>query len=239
MKAGIADALKLCEHFAEGEPVCVILGDNIIEDDITPYVQRFAAQTSGARLLLKEVEDPERFGVPELAGSRIVRIDEKPKVPKSKYAVTGIYMYDGRVFDYCRDLKPSARGELEIHRRQQRLRCGRRSALRHSRGLVDGRGSVRKLVFATQLIAKQRANEARTLKNVLTFVSPLAREEPFELRHVRLRAVVGDDAAAGLERLGVVLDFIVGNCRGRRACPTANPRRSRAARRRCRARRCR
>jgi len=113
-EGGIADALKLCEHFAEGGPVCVILGDNILEDDITPYVQRFREQTSGARLLLKEVDDPERFGVPELRGDRIVRIEEKPLVPKSRYAVTGVYFYDDRVFGYCRDLQPSRRGELEI-----------------------------------------------------------------------------------------------------------------------------
>src|SRR5471032_995747 len=75
-EGGIADALKLCEHFAKGDSVCVILGDNLIEDDITPYIAKFNAQASGARLLLKEVEDPERFGVPELAGDRIVRIDE-------------------------------------------------------------------------------------------------------------------------------------------------------------------
>jgi glucose-1-phosphate thymidylyltransferase len=113
-EGGIADALKLCEHFAEGEPVCVILGDNIIESDISPVVDRFRQQTSGARLLLKEVSDPQRFGVAELDGDRIIRIEEKPVAPKSNFAVTGIYMYDGRVFDYCRDLKPSQRGELEI-----------------------------------------------------------------------------------------------------------------------------
>ena len=113
-EGGIADALKLCEHFAEGESVCVVLGDNVLQDNITPYMERFKQQTSGARILLKEVDDPERFGVPELDGERIVRIVEKPVVPKSNYAVTGVYMYDARVFDYCRDLKPSERGELEI-----------------------------------------------------------------------------------------------------------------------------
>ena len=113
-EGGIADALKLCEHFAEGQSVCVILGDNIIEGNITPYIERFERQKSGARLLLKEVPDPERFGVPELDGTRIIGIEEKPQRPKSKFAVTGIYMYDDRVFDYCRNLKPSARGELEI-----------------------------------------------------------------------------------------------------------------------------
>jgi len=113
-EGGIADALKLCEHFAEGERLVVVLGDNIVEDDIAPYVRRFEEQDSGARILLKAVEDPERFGVPELDGERIVRIDEKPAAPKSHYAVTGIYMYDRRVFDFCRKLQPSQRGELEI-----------------------------------------------------------------------------------------------------------------------------
>ena len=113
-EGGIADALKLCEHFAENERIAVILGDNIIKDDISPYVRAFEKQTSGARILLKHVEDPERFGVPELDGDRIVHIEEKPEKPKSDYAVTGIYMYDSRVFDFCRDLKPSSRGELEI-----------------------------------------------------------------------------------------------------------------------------
>ncbi len=113
-EGGIADALRLCEHFAEGDRSIVILGDNIIQDDITPYVEKFRDQDSGARLLLKEVEDPERFGVPELHDDRIAGIEEKPAVPKSRYAVTGIYMYDRRVFDFCRRLKPSARGELEI-----------------------------------------------------------------------------------------------------------------------------
>ncbi len=113
-EGGIADALKLCEHFAEGQRIVVILGDNILQDDIGPFVTKFAAEESGARLLLKEVADPQRFGVPVLEGDRIIRIEEKPAVPKSRYAVTGIYMYDRRVFDFCKDLKPSARGELEI-----------------------------------------------------------------------------------------------------------------------------
>ncbi|GAC1387825.1 MAG: sugar phosphate nucleotidyltransferase [Vulcanimicrobiaceae bacterium] len=113
-EGGIADALKLCEHFAEGQRTVVILGDNIIQDDITPYVKKFEEQDSGARILLKEVADPERFGVPELDGTKIVGIEEKPKKPKSNYAVTGIYMYDRRVFDFAKRLKPSARGELEI-----------------------------------------------------------------------------------------------------------------------------
>ncbi len=113
-EGGIADALKLCEHFAEGQRICVVLGDNIIQDDISPYVRKFEEQDSGARILLKAVDDPERFGCPELDGDRIVSIEEKPKAPKSNFAVTGIYMYDRRVFDFCKRLKPSSRGELEI-----------------------------------------------------------------------------------------------------------------------------
>ena len=93
-EGGIADALRLCEHFAEDDRLCVILGDNIIEDDILKYRERYEAQKSGARVLLKDVPDPERFGVPEIEGNRIVRIEEKPLVPKSRYAVTGVYFYD-------------------------------------------------------------------------------------------------------------------------------------------------
>lgn len=113
-EGGIADALRLCEHFAEGNRIVVVLGDNIVQDDISPFVRKFEQQDSGARILLKKVTDPQRFGVPELDGERIVRIEEKPAEPKSSYAVTGIYMYDRRVFDFIRRLKPSGRGELEI-----------------------------------------------------------------------------------------------------------------------------
>jgi len=110
----IAAALALGEFFADGEPICVFLGDNIIEGSIAPYIDNFKNQKVGARLLLKEVEDPQRFGVPEISGNNILRIEEKPAVPASKYAITGIYMYDADVFDIIRGLKPSNRGELEI-----------------------------------------------------------------------------------------------------------------------------
>ena len=113
-EGGIADALKLCEHFAEGQRIVVILGDNIIQGSIAPYVEKFRLQQSGARLLLKDVPDPQRFGVPELRDGRIINIVEKPAKAMSNYAVTGIYMYDERVFDFARNLKPSQRGELEI-----------------------------------------------------------------------------------------------------------------------------
>jgi glucose-1-phosphate thymidylyltransferase len=96
------------------ELVTVILGDNIFSDDLSPYVHNFEHQRRGAKILLKEVADPERYGVPELEGDRIVAITEKPAKPKSSFAVTGIYLYDSDVFSIARTLKPSARGELEI-----------------------------------------------------------------------------------------------------------------------------
>jgi glucose-1-phosphate thymidylyltransferase len=113
-EGGIAAALGLAEHFADGGKVCVILGDNLIEGTIAAAVARFRRQPRGARIVLKEVPDPQRFGVAEVRSGRIVGIEEKPKRPKSPYAVTGIYMYDAQVFDVIRTLEPSARGELEI-----------------------------------------------------------------------------------------------------------------------------
>jgi glucose-1-phosphate thymidylyltransferase len=113
-EGGIAEALGLCEHFADKDKVVVILGDNLIEKSIKQYLDKFQKQDSGARILIKEVSDPERFGVVELKGDKVISIQEKPKSPKSQYAVTGIYMYDSRVFDIIKTLKPSQRGELEI-----------------------------------------------------------------------------------------------------------------------------
>lgn len=113
-EGGIAEALSLVEHFAARDSVCVALGDNIIEGNIAAAVQAYKVQGRGAKILLKKVPDPERFGVPELSGQRVLRIEEKPSSPKSEYAVVGIYMYDGAVFDIIRTLKPSGRGELEI-----------------------------------------------------------------------------------------------------------------------------
>jgi glucose-1-phosphate thymidylyltransferase len=113
-EGGIADALKLAEYFADNEKVCVVLGDNIIENNIAEAVRDFENQERGAKILLKEVPDPKRFGVPVLEGDRVVRIIEKPQSPPSSYAVIGIYMYDPDVFNITRTLKPSARGELEI-----------------------------------------------------------------------------------------------------------------------------
>jgi glucose-1-phosphate thymidylyltransferase len=113
-EGGIADALALAEHFADGQKICVVLGDNIIEGNILEAANRFRQQASGAHILLKEVPDAERFGVAEINGSRIAGIEEKPARPKSNYAVTGVYMYDATVFDKIRTLVPSRRGELEI-----------------------------------------------------------------------------------------------------------------------------
>jgi len=111
---GIAEALGLAKNFVDGDRCVVILGDNIFEDDITPYVQSFMNQSSGAKILIKEISDPERFGVAELKDGKIISIEEKPKQPKSNFAVTGVYMYDSEVFDIIRTLRPSGRGEFEI-----------------------------------------------------------------------------------------------------------------------------
>jgi glucose-1-phosphate thymidylyltransferase len=113
-EGGIAEALALVEHFADGDRICVILGDNLIEGAIRHAVEAFETQPAGARILIKEVPDAERFGVAEIEGDRIVGIEEKPRRPKSDYAVTGIYLYDESVFHKIRELVPSERGELEI-----------------------------------------------------------------------------------------------------------------------------
>lgn len=113
-EGGIAEALSLVEHFAGGDPVCVVLGDNIIEGNIRSAVRAYRHQGTGAKIMLKRVADPERFGVPKLDGPNVLQIEEKPEAPKSDYAVIGIYMYDGEVYDIIRTLKPSRRGELEI-----------------------------------------------------------------------------------------------------------------------------
>ena len=113
-EGGIADALSLAEDFADNDPIVVMLGDNIIENNICAAVRDYKDQGKGAKIILKEVDDAKRFGVPELSGDQIVSIEEKPEEPKSQYAVTGIYMYDSHVWDIIKTLKPSGRGELEI-----------------------------------------------------------------------------------------------------------------------------
>lgn len=112
---GIAQALNLAEKFVGTEQMVVILGDNVFSDSIVPFVNNFGKQcTAGAKILIQQVQDPQRYGVPELEGNKIVSIEEKPQQPKSTYAVTGIYMYDSSVFEIVKTLKPSGRGELEI-----------------------------------------------------------------------------------------------------------------------------
>ncbi|MHC4388923.1 MAG: sugar phosphate nucleotidyltransferase [Planctomycetota bacterium] len=111
---GIAEALGLAENFAQGQPMAVILGDNIFQASLKGYVDNFALQKTGARILLKQVSEPGRFGVAEISDGKVTNIEEKPKRPKSDYAITGIYFYDASVFDIIRMLKPSGRGELEI-----------------------------------------------------------------------------------------------------------------------------
>jgi len=113
-EGGIAQALSLCEYFADRDQIVVILGDNIIETSIKSAVDKFKEEGAGAKILLKKVDDPWRFGVAELSGNKVVNIVEKPKKPRSNLVVTGIYMYDATVFDFIKQLKPSDRGELEI-----------------------------------------------------------------------------------------------------------------------------
>ncbi|HXJ37064.1 MAG TPA: sugar phosphate nucleotidyltransferase [Candidatus Eisenbacteria bacterium] len=157
-EGGIAAALALAERFAEGDRICVVLGDNIVEGSIVPAVRRFARQRKGARVILKEVPDAERFGVAEISGGRVVSIVEKPKRPKSRYAVTGIYMYDRQVFDVIKTLEPSGRGELEItdvntwYLRRGQLSCE----------ILDGwwtdAGTMASLHRAGNLVAETGAN---------------------------------------------------------------------------------
>ena len=111
---GIAQALALAENFAQGQPVVVILGDNIFEANLKDYADKFISQKTGARVLLKQVPNPQRFGVAQVSNGKIIGIEEKPEKPKSDYAITGIYFYDASIFDIIQTLKPSARGELEI-----------------------------------------------------------------------------------------------------------------------------
>jgi len=158
-EGGIADALRLAEHFAEGEPVCVVLGDNIIERNIVRAARTFHEQKVGAKILLKEVKDPQRFGVPVLDGNKVVRIEEKPAQPRSPYAVTGIYFYDARVFEIIRPLTPSGRGELEI----TDVNNAYIEAGQLTWDVLDGwwtdAGTIESLLFANQLVAQTGANK--------------------------------------------------------------------------------
>ena len=158
-EGGIADALALAEHFADGDKTCVILGDNIIQGSIRAAVEQFRQQAGGARILLKKVPDAERFGVAEIAGNRIVNIEEKPKRPKSDYAVTGIYMYDATVFDKIRTLVPSGRGELEITDVNNAYIREGTMAFSYLEGWWTDAGTFESLLRAGNLVAQSRRQE--------------------------------------------------------------------------------
>ena len=158
-EGGIAAALFLAEYFSDQEKICVVLGDNIIETNILKAVKDFEKQENGAKILLKEVPDPQRFGVPEIKGDKIIRIEEKPAAPRSKLAVIGIYMYDAAVFDIIRTLKPSGRGELEIT--DVNNEYIRRGNLTYE--ILDGwwtdAGTFESLLRASNLVAQTGANK--------------------------------------------------------------------------------
>jgi glucose-1-phosphate thymidylyltransferase len=158
-EGGIADALRLAERFAAGESICVILGDNLIERNIRPTVETYTKHEDGACILLKEVDDPERFGVAVLDGDKIGQIIEKPKDPPSNLAVIGIYMYDNDVFRIIETLEPSSRGELEITDvNNAYVKAGKMSY-----GMVDGwwtdAGTFESLLRASSLVAEGGANK--------------------------------------------------------------------------------
>jgi glucose-1-phosphate thymidylyltransferase len=158
-EGGIAQALSLAEHFAAGEPVCIVLGDNIIESNIRQAVKSYRHQGGGAKILLKKVPDPQRFGVPELNGRRVVRIEEKPQVPKSEYAVIGVYMYDSDVFDVIRTLKPSGRGELEITDVNNVYIERGDMTWDELEGWWSDAGTFESLLYASNLVAQTGANK--------------------------------------------------------------------------------
>jgi glucose-1-phosphate thymidylyltransferase len=158
-EGGIAEALNLAEHFSEGESICVVLGDNIIEKNIKDAVDAYKTKRKGARILLKEVPDPERFGVPVFAGDRIVGIEEKPKSPKSNYAVIGIYMYDSHVFDIIKTLKPSNRGELEITDVNNAYIEAKTMQWSVLEGWWTDAGTIESLLRASNMVAQTGANK--------------------------------------------------------------------------------
>lgn len=158
-EGGIAEALSLAEHFADGHRLCVILGDNIIEGNVIGSAQDFAQQPCGAKVLLKEVKDAERFGVAELRDGRVVGIEEKPRFPKSSYAVTGIYMYDDTVFEKVRKLKRSERGELEITDVNNQYIQERSLTYNILEGWWTDAGTFESLRRATNLVAETGANK--------------------------------------------------------------------------------
>ncbi|MCC6139086.1 MAG: NTP transferase domain-containing protein [Nitrospira sp.] len=158
-EGGIADALRLAEHFADGEAICVILGDNIIEGHIAHAADTFRQQKIGAKILLKEVKDPQRFGVPVLEGERVLKIEEKPARPRSAYAVTGLYFYDAQVFDIIKTLKPSGRGELEITDVNNAYIAAGTLTWEVLKGWWTDAGTIESLHLANQLVCQTGANK--------------------------------------------------------------------------------
>jgi len=158
-EGGIAEALGLVEHFASGDPVCVVLGDNIIEGNIRAAARSYRHQGGGAKIILKRVPDPQRFGVPELDGRNVLRIEEKPEDPKSDYAVIGIYMYDGEVYDIIRTLRPSGRGELEITDVNNAYIERSEMTWEELDGWWTDAGTFESLLFASNLVAETGANK--------------------------------------------------------------------------------
>ena len=157
-EGGIAEALGLAEFFASGERICVVLGDNLIEKNIRKAAENFRRQKEGAKILLKEVPDPQRFGVPELRGDQVVRIEEKPNYPKSHYAVIGIYLFDQEVFNIIQTLKPSHRGELEITDVNNRYIEKGLMTWDILEGWWTDAGTFESLLRANQLVAQTGAN---------------------------------------------------------------------------------
>jgi len=157
-EGGIAEALGLAEFFAAGDTICVVLGDNIIEKNVRKAAEAFHRQKDGAKILLKDVPDPQRFGVPELKGDRVVRIDEKPEKPVSPYAVVGIYFYDAAVFDIIKTLSPSNRGELEITDVNNRYIEKGLMTWDILEGWWTDAGTFDSLIRANQLVAQTGAN---------------------------------------------------------------------------------
>lgn len=158
-EGGIADALSLVEHFASSEPVCVVLGDNIIEGNIASAVSAYRQQGRGAKIILKRVADPQRFGVPVLDGQKVVRIEEKPSAPKSDFAVIGIYMFDQEVYDIIRTLKPSGRGELEITDVNNAYIERSEMTWEELEGWWTDAGTFESLLHASNLVSETGANK--------------------------------------------------------------------------------
>lgn len=157
-EGGIAAALSLAEYFAEGEPICVVLGDNLIEKNIVKAVNDFRKQKKGAKILVKEVPDPERFGVAEIRNGKLIAVEEKPKSPRSNLAVIGIYLYDARVFDIVKTLKPSDRGELEITDVNNAYIRNKGMTWEMLEGWWTDAGTFESLMRATILVSQTGAN---------------------------------------------------------------------------------